>query len=104
MFNRDQSDDYRPLFWVRGHPVYVNTLFVGLHVAAFVIVAILLSAYGSDVLAGLVLVPSWIFHGQVWRLFSYIVFPPGTGWDVFNFIIAMMLLLFFGRQVEQYIG
>jgi membrane associated rhomboid family serine protease len=104
MFNRDQSDDYRPLFWVSGRPVYVNTLFVALHVAAFVMVAILLSAYGSDVLAGLALVPSWVLHGQVWRLVSYIIFPPGTGWDVFNFIIAMLLLIFFGRQVEQYIG
>lgn len=104
MFNRDQSDDYRPLFWVSGYPVYVNTVFVALHIAAFVLVAILISAYGGDVLAGLVLVPSWVFHGQVWRLFSYIVFPPGTGWDVFNFIIAMVLLIFFGRQVEQYIG
>ncbi len=104
MFNRDQSDDYRPLFLVGGYPVYVNTLIVALHIAAFVVVAILLSAYGSDILAGLALVPSWTLHGQVWRLFSYIVFPPGTGWDVFNFIVAMFLLIFFGRQVEQYIG
>ena len=104
MFNRDQSDDYRPLFWVSGRPVYVNTLFVALHIVAFVLVAILISFYGSDILTGLALVPTWIFHGQVWRLFSYIVFPPGTGWDVFNFIIAMMLLIFFGRQVEQYVG
>jgi len=104
MFNRDQSDDYRPLFWVSGRAVYVNTLFVALHVAAFVIVAILISNYGSDILVSLALIPSAIFHGQVWRLVSYGIFPPGTGWDVFNFIIAMILLIFFGRQVEQYIG
>jgi membrane associated rhomboid family serine protease len=104
MFNRDQSDDYSPLFWISGRAVYVNTLIVALHVAAFAIVAILLSAYGSGVLASLPLVPSEILHGQVWRLVSYIIFPPGTGWDVFNFIIAMLLLIFFGRQVEQYIG
>jgi len=105
MFNRDQSDDYSPLFSVRGHPVYVNTLIVLLHVAAFVAVAILLSAYGGEILTSLALLPYSIFHyGQIWRLVSYIIFPPGTGWDVFNFIIAMMLLIFFGRQVEQYVG
>jgi membrane associated rhomboid family serine protease len=105
MFNRDQSDDYRPLFSVSGHPVYVNTLIVALHVAAFVIVAILLSSLGGEALNALFLTPSQIYHhGQVWRLVSYIIFPPGSGWDVFNFIIAMLLLIFFGRQVEQYIG
>src|SRR5271156_2326300 len=105
MFNRDQSDDYCPLFWVRGRPVYVNTLIVALHVAAFVGVALLIAAFGADFLEGLALIPYDIFHhAQVWRLASYIVFPPGTGWDVFNFIIAMLLLIFFGRQVEQYIG
>jgi membrane associated rhomboid family serine protease len=104
MFNRDQSDDYSPLFWVSGRPVYVNTLIVALHIGAFIAVALLVSAYGGDALNGLFLAPSLIFHGQIWRLFSYIVFPPGTGWDVFNFIVAMMLLIFFGRQVEQHIG
>ncbi len=105
MFNRDASDDYRPLFWVTGRPVYLNTLIVALHIAAFVVVALLISSFSSDVLAALTLSPFAIFHsGQVWRLVSYIIFPPGTGWDAFNFIVAMILLIFFGRQVEQYIG
>jgi membrane associated rhomboid family serine protease len=105
MFNRDQSDDYRPLFWVSGRPVYVNTLIVGLHVAAFVAIALLIAVFGADFFQALPLIPSdVIYHGEVWRLFTYIIFPPGSGWDVFNFIIAMLLLIFFGRQVEQYIG
>jgi membrane associated rhomboid family serine protease len=105
MFNRDQSDDYRPLFWVSGRPVFLNTLIVALNVAAFVVVALLMATLGGGVLAALALIPSEIFHsGQVWRLVSYTIFPPGTGWDAFNFIIAMVLLIFFGRQVEQYIG
>ena len=38
MLYHEQSEDYRPLFWVSGYPVYVNTLFVVLHIAAFVVV------------------------------------------------------------------
>jgi membrane associated rhomboid family serine protease len=105
MFNRDQSNDYSPLFWVSGRPVYVNTLIVTAHIAAFAIVALLFSAFGGGVLNALALMPLTILHyAEVWRLFSYVIFPPGTGWDAINFIIAMMLLIFFGRQVEQYIG
>jgi hypothetical protein len=105
MFNLNQSDDYRPLFWVTGRPVYLNTLLVALHIAAFVIVALLISALGAGVVAALTLGNYEVVHfGQVWRLFSYVIFPPGTGWAAFNFIIAMGLLIFFGRQVEQHIG
>jgi membrane associated rhomboid family serine protease len=105
MFNADQSDDYRPLFWVSGRPVYLNTLLVILHIAAFVIVALLVATLGDGVLEALTLGNYEVFHfGQVWRLVSYVIFPPGTGWDAINFIIAMGLLVFFGRQVEQHIG
>ncbi|HEX4140836.1 MAG TPA: rhomboid family intramembrane serine protease [Candidatus Methylacidiphilales bacterium] len=104
MFNRDQSDDYRPLFWVSGHPIYVNRLLLILNIAAFAIVAIAVAVLGPDVLAALSLSNWDIVHGgQIWRLVTYVIFPPDT-WSAINFIFAMGFLYFFGKQVEEYVG
>jgi len=104
MFNRDQSDDYRPLFWVSGHPVYVNRLLLVLNIVAFAIVAIAVAALGEGVLAALSLSNWDIIHsGQIWRLVTYVIFPPDT-WSAINFIFAMGFLYYFGRQVEEYVG
>jgi len=102
MFNRDQSEDYRPLFWVSGRPVYVNTLIVALHIAAFALVALLVSFQGSGVIDSLTLGNFEVVHyGQIWRLISYVIFPPATA---ISFIFAMLFLIYFGRQVEEYVG
>jgi membrane associated rhomboid family serine protease len=104
MFNRDQSDDYRPLFWVSGHPVYVNRLLLVLNIVAFAAVAIATAALGDGVLAALSLSNWDIIHSaQIWRLVTYIIFPPDT-WSAINFIFAMGFLYYFGRQVEEYVG
>ena len=104
MFNRDQSDDYRPLFWVRGYPIYVNRLLLILNIVAFAMVAIAAAAFGDGVLAAVSLSNWDIVHaGQVWRLVTYVIFPPDT-WSAINFIFAMGFLYFFGRQVEEYVG
>ncbi len=106
MFYQHQSEDYRPLFWMRGRPVYANTLILGVHIAAFILAALFISRFGlRTVYDGLALIPSDVWHGQVWRLFSYVAFDPfffsqRSLW----FLLNMILLYFFGREVEQYIG
>jgi membrane associated rhomboid family serine protease len=104
MFNRDQSDDYRPLFWVSGHPIYVNRLLLILNIAAFTIVALAVAAEGGGVLSALSLSNLAIIHsGQIWRLFTYVIFPPDF-YSAINFIFAMGFLFYFGKQVEEYVG
>lgn len=106
MFYQHQSEDYRPLFWMNGRPVYANTLVLGFHIVAFIVSALLISWLGLPaVYAALALIPSEIWHGEVWRLFSYVAFDPyffqqRSLWFLWN----MILLYFFGREVEQYIG
>ena len=51
MFNRDQSEDYRPLFWVSGHPIYVNKLILILNIAAFALVRLRILEDGFAVFA-----------------------------------------------------
>jgi membrane associated rhomboid family serine protease len=107
MLYHDQSEDYRPLFWMQGRPIYVTTFLVSAHVAAFVISALCISYFGlGAVYDGLALSTPEIWHkGQVWRLFSYIAFDPAffserSLW----FLINIALFYFFGREVEQFIG
>ncbi len=107
MLYHEQSEDYRPLFWISGRPIYANTFILIVHVIAFVVSALCISYFGffavSDRLA---LTTPEIWHrGQVWRLVSYIAFDPyffsqRSLWFLWN----MVLFYFFGREVEQFVG
>ena len=102
MIYHEQSEDYRPLFWMGGHPIYVNTLLLILHILAFTAVALAVSFLDIGVLNALGMGNyEVVHHGQVWRLVSYIIFPPQTA---IMFIFAMGFLFYFGRQVEQFVG
>ena len=105
MLYHGQSEDYRPLFWLGGRPVYVNTLIVGLHVLTFAGLALAISFFDMGVLNALSLGNYEVVHyGQIWRLATYIAFPPLTAWGAINFIFAMGFLFYFGRQVEEFVG
>jgi membrane associated rhomboid family serine protease len=76
------------------------------HVTAFVISAFCISYFGFDTIVNaLALSSREIWHGQIWRLFSYVAFDPAffsqrSLW----FLISILLLYFFGREVEQLVG
>jgi hypothetical protein len=106
MFYQEQSDDYRPFFWIGGRPVYANTLALAFHITAFVVSALCISWFGGlAVYRALALITPDIWHGEVWRLFSYVAYDPGffaqrSLWVIFS----ILLLYFFGREVEQFVG
>ena len=103
MLYHEQSEDYRPLFWVGTRPIYVNTLLLILHILAFASTALLVSFLGGEVVVGAIGLGNYevVHHGQIWRLISYIIFPPDTA---IMFIFAMGFLFYFGRQVEAFVG
>ncbi len=102
MLYHGQSEDYRPLFWLRGRPIYVNTLILILHVVAFAVLALAVSVLDMGVRSALSLGNYEVVHyGEVWRLASYVIFPPETA---ISFIFAMGFLYYFGRQVEEFVG
>ncbi|MCE0523792.1 MAG: rhomboid family intramembrane serine protease [Methylacidiphilales bacterium] len=104
MLYHEQSEDYRPLFWMSGRPIYVNTFIVALQVVAFAVTALAVSFLGAGVLTALGLGNyEVVFAGQVWRLITYIIFPPDP-YTAIMFIFAMGFLFYFGRQVEQFVG
>jgi membrane associated rhomboid family serine protease len=107
MWYQQQSEDYRPLFWISGRAIYANTLLVALHVVSFVICAIVVSFLTLPVVFNaLALEPYLVWHGEVWRLLSYVAFDPGffsrpaSLW----FLWSMVILYFCGREVEQFVG
>ena len=104
MLFHEQSEDYRPLFWLGGRPIYATALLIILHIVAFVTTAICLSLFGGEaVYDSLKLDPySVIYRGEVWRLVSYVIFLPSS-W-VIMFVFAMGFFYFAGREVEQYVG
>jgi membrane associated rhomboid family serine protease len=106
MLYHEQSEDYRPLFWFQGRPVHANTLLVIAHVALFIICGICISFLGADtVISALALSPARIWHGEVWRLFSYVAFDPMFFARMsFWFLWSMLVLYFCGREVEQLVG
>ena len=100
MLYHEQSEDYHPLFWLGGRPIYVTTFLILLHVLAFVALALAISFSGAGLLSEIELNPSpTVYDVQIWRLFTYIVFPPSL-W----FVFAMGFLFFAGREVEQFVG
>jgi membrane associated rhomboid family serine protease len=106
MWYQQQSEDYRPLFWISGRAIYANTLLVILHVIAFVTCAICVSFLDLPaVYNALALDPALVWHGQVWRLVSYMAFDPMFFQQrSFWFLWSMLILYFCGREVEQFVG
>jgi membrane associated rhomboid family serine protease len=106
MWYQQQSEDYRPLFWISGRPIYANMLLVIAHVVLFVAGGICIATLSADaVVTALTLYTPLVWHGQVWRLASYVFFDPAFfGRDSLWFLFNMVLLYFFGREVEQLVG
>lgn len=106
MWYQQQSEDYRPLFWIGGRPIFANALLVALHVLVFVICGICISFQGVDVMIGaLALDTASVWRLQIWRLVSYVFFDPNfftraSFWFPWN----MLVLYFCGREVEQLVG
>ena len=101
MLYHEQSEDYRPLFWMGGRPIYAYGLLIILHILAFIAVALCMSFFGGQaVYLALTLDTYQVIHyGEVWRLISYVIFMPSL-W----FVFAMGFLFFAGQQVEQFVG
>jgi membrane associated rhomboid family serine protease len=106
MWYQQQSEDYRPLFWVSGRPIYASALLVIGHVLLFLVCGICIASLGLErMVFALALDTAEVWRGQVWRLLSYISFDPmffarTSLWFPFN----MLVLYFCGREVEQLVG
>jgi membrane associated rhomboid family serine protease len=102
MFNGDaDDDDHQPLLWLRGHAVYAAHFLVLVFVGSLLVTSLLMfSRVDGPFIQWLQFSSPAVLHGQVWRLLSYgLVNPPSL-----QFVIDMLMFVWFGREVERAFG
>lgn len=103
MMGFDRTDDYQPLTYIKGRPLYVTTLMAGLHVAAFIVCCFLFAFNQIPALGSLLFSTSAVVeHFQLWRVVSYAFLHAPGGW--IWLAVELFLLFQFGQEVEKYFG
>ena len=101
MITHRSPENYDPITWVGRVPVYATTIIVALYVACMIGVAVALASGAEAILAALTFdTTSVLRQGQLWRCLTYAFVNPPDPW----FIIALVMLYIFGRDVERYLG
>ena len=94
-------ENHDPIAWVGRVPVFATTIIVALYVASMIVVTLLLASDAKDVLAKLTFDSGAVLRDwELWRCLSYAFVNPPDPW----FIIALVMLYIFGRDVEQFLG
>jgi membrane associated rhomboid family serine protease len=94
-------ENYDPITWVGRVPVYATTIIVALYVVSMVGVAIALASGTEGALGKLTFnTESVLRGGELWRCLTYAFVNPPDPW----FLISLVMLYIFGRDVEQYLG
>lgn len=99
MFKADfySQDTHPPLLYIKGHPVYLATIIVALHV----LVALLAAFFGNGVLANFVYAPFLheIFR-EPWRLVTWAFAERVSVW----LLLGAVFTYFLGRRFEMWFG
>ncbi len=95
-----QSDD-DPLFRVQGYGVYVTEFLIATYIVFFVLEALSQALGIQGWLGQLTLSTGGVIgQGRVWQLLTYPLLNPLSIW----FAIEMLMLYWFGREVERTLG
>lgn len=104
MMGFERSDDYQPLFWVRGRPVHVTSLLVILHSASLIVsclMAGILHLRLENLLVWLGFSSELVLrHNAWWQVVTYAFGHAPSPW----FLLEMLFLFMWGREVERYFG
>lgn len=101
MITHRSPENYDPITWFGRVPVYATTIIVALYVVCMIGVAVALASGAEAILGKLTFnTQDALRHGEIWRCFTYAFVNPPDPW----FIISLVMLYIFGRDVEQYLG
>ena len=101
MITHRSPENYDPITWVGRIPVYATTIIVALYVVSMIGVAIALASGAEAGLGKLTFnTESVLRGGELWRCLTYAFVNPPDPW----FIISLVMLYIFGRDVEQHLG
>ncbi|MFM7375758.1 MAG: DUF6576 domain-containing protein [Chthoniobacterales bacterium] len=94
-------ENHNPIAWVGRVPVFATTIIVALYVVSMVVVTLLLASDAKEVLSKLTFDSGAVLRDwELWRCLTYAFVNPPDPW----FIIALVMLYIFGRDVEQFLG
>jgi len=96
----EYSNESRPWFYAGRVPVNSTVLLVGVFTASMIAVSLLIALRAEGVLSGMALTTPAFWRGQVWRLLSWPLLNGPSIW----FALSMVMLYFFGREVERLLG
>jgi membrane associated rhomboid family serine protease len=100
MYEYGQTEEQQPVMYVRGYPVYAAHFLVAVFVASMLATTILLGTSVTGVWDWVPFTSAGVLKGQVWRLLTYgLLNPPSL-----DFAIDMVILAWFGREVEKFLG
>jgi len=94
------SDEHTPVMWLRGYPVYAAHFIVLVYVVSM-LATTLLNVFRVGVhMDWLPFISGQVLQGQIWRIFTYgFVNAPSL-----NFVFDMVMIVWFGREVERAFG
>ncbi len=97
----DSPDDHQPMLWLRGHAIYATHFLVLVFGGSLLVTTLLMLFRVEGVFFQWLQFNSpAVLRGQVWRLVSYgLVNPPSL-----QFVIDMLMVVWFGREVERAFG
>ncbi|MDP3069059.1 MAG: rhomboid family intramembrane serine protease [Opitutaceae bacterium] len=93
------SEDHEPVTHWRGHPVYASYLVVIVFSVLMVVTAVLGNT-ANRLVTWLAFDSTQVLSGEVWRLATYGLF----NWPSLWFAIDMLMLWWFGRELERSFG
>ncbi len=105
MMGFDRTDDYQPLTYIKGRPLYVTTLAVALHIAAFIVGCFLYALRQGELMSSLLYSSDAVLdHLQLWRCVTYAFVHSLTPVGGVLLAIELFILFQLGQEVEKYFG
>jgi membrane associated rhomboid family serine protease len=100
MSRYETSDEHQPLLWLGGHGLYATHVLVIGFVLSCVVTALMSGTGIAGPLAWLPFDSTRVLKGEFWRVFTYGFVNPPSLW----FAIDMLMLFWFGRELEKFFG
>jgi len=101
MFGVTTADDYKPVTWVGRYPVDVTTILIAVHAVTMVLGTILIAMGRGSLVDALLFDSAQVLRaGHFWQIVTYAFVHQPDLW----FAIGLLMLFFFGREVEKFIG
>ena len=93
------SEEHKPVTYWRGHPIYASHFIVIVYCLLMVVVAVL-GRQMAGIISWLAFSSAQVLTGQFWRVFTYGL----LNWPSLEFAIDMLMLVWFGRELERVFG